>query len=121
MYTMQLMDHRVAEARESNPGLRALTLINQASTNPRHRALRVAVESLREGSRNLIVADTVIRDRVAYQRSHMLGQTVLEYVPRSDRGVEEMLSLYREVFCEDYPGTDTKRPAENVCMSGGER
>ena len=48
-------------------------LINQASTNPRHRALGVAVESLREGSRNLTVADTVIRDRVAYQRSHLLG------------------------------------------------
>ena len=59
MYTMQLMDHRVAEARELNPRLRALALINQASTNPRHRALGVAIESLREGSRNLTVADTV--------------------------------------------------------------
>ena len=76
MYTMQLMDYRVAEAREINPRLRALVLINQASANPRHRALGVAIESLREGSRNLTVADTVIRDRVAYQRSHLLGQTV---------------------------------------------
>jgi chromosome partitioning protein len=114
MYTMQLMDHRVAEARELNPRLRALALINQASTNPRHRGLGVAIESLREGSRNLTVADTVLRDRVAYQRSHTLGQTVLEYVPRSDRGVEEMLSLYREVFCEDYPCADSKLTAESA-------
>ena len=106
MYTMQLMDYRVAEARE---------------LNPRHRALGVAVESLREGSRNLTVADTVIRDRVAYQRSHLLGQTVLEYVPRSDRGVEEMLSLYREVFCEDYPGEDSKLAIEITRASGDER
>ncbi len=121
MYTMQLMDYRVAEARELNPRLRALVLINQASTNPRHRALGVAVESLREGSRNLTVADTVIRDRVAYQRSHLLGETVLEYVPRSDRGVEEMLSLYREVFCEDYPGADSSLPVESAHASGDER
>ena len=121
MYTMQLMDHRVAEARELNPRLRALALINQASTNPRHRALGVAIESLREGSRNLTVADTVLRDRVAYQRSHTLGQTVLEYVPRSDRGVEEMLSLYREVFCEDYAGADSKLTVESAHASGGER
>ena len=121
MYTMQLMDHRVAEARELNPRLRALVLINQASTNPRHRALRVAVESLREGSRNLTVADTVLRDRVAYQRSHLLGQTILEYVPRSDRGVEEMLSLYREVFCEDYPGADSNLAVEITRASGDER
>ena len=118
---MQLMDYRVAEARELNPRLRALVLINQASTNPRHRALGVAVESLREGSRNLTVADTVIRDRVAYQRSHLLGETVLEYVPRSDRGVEEMLSLYREVFCEDYPGADSKLAIEITRAAGDER
>ena len=121
MYTMQLMDHRVAEAREINPRLRALALINQASTNPRHRGLGVAIESLREGSRNLTLADTVLRDRVAYQRSHTLGQTVLEYVPRSDRGVEEMLSLYREVFCEDYAGADSKLTVESAHASGGER
>ena len=121
MYTMQLMDHRVAEARGLNPRLRALALINQASTNPRHRALRIAVESLREGSRNLTVADTVLRDRVAYQRSHTLGQTVLEYVPRSDRGIEEMLSLYREVFCEDYAEVHSKLTAEGARASGGER
>lgn len=121
MYTMQLMDHRVAEARVLNSQLRALALINQASTNPRHRALRIAVESLREGSRNLTVADTVLRDRVAYQRSHTLGQTVLEYVPRSDRGVEEILSLYREVFREDYPGADSKLTVEGARASGGER
>ena len=121
MYTMQLMDHRVAEARELNPRLRALALINQASTNPRHRALGVAIETLREGSRNLTVADTVLRDRVAYQRSHTLGQTVLEYVPRSGRGVEEVLSLYREVFCEDYAGADSKLTVESAHASGGER
>ena len=51
MYTMQLMDLRVAEARETNPGLRAVALINQASANPRHQALGVAVESLQKRER----------------------------------------------------------------------
>ena len=50
MYTMQLMDTRVSEARAGNPGLRAIALINQASANPRHQALGTAVESLRAGS-----------------------------------------------------------------------
>ena len=60
-------------------------------------------------------------DRGKWQGSHTLGQTVLEYVPRSDRGVEEMLSLYREVFCEDYAGADSRLTVESAHASGGER
>ena len=121
MYTMQLMDFRVAEARGVNPGLRALALFNQASANPRHQALRVAVESLRQGSDNLVVADTVVRDRVVYQRSHMLGQTVVEYLPRDDRGTGEMVSLYKEVFGEDYPAAAPEPSREAEYVSGGGR
>ena len=121
MYTMQLMDLRVAEARETNPGLRAVALINQASANPRHQALGVAVESLRKGSANLVVAETVVRDRVVYQRSHMLGQTVIEYLPRDQRGTEEMLSLYREVFNEDHPAAVSGPTSETAQVTGGAR
>ena len=119
MFTMQLMDYRVSEAREFNPGLRALALINQASANPRHQALEVAKQSLRQGGENLGLADTVMRDRVVYQRSHMLGQTVVEYTPRSDRGIEEMLSLYREVFGDEYSGDGLKPSREIAYASGG--
>ena len=121
MYTMQLMDFRVAEAREANPGLRALALINQASANPRHQALAVAVESLRNGSDNLVVAETVLRDRVVYQRSHLVGQTVVEYLPRDSRGSGEMLSLYKEVFGEDHPAAVSDRCREMAYVSGGSR
>ena len=81
----------------------------------------VAVESLSVGSENLVVADTVLRDRVVYQRSHMLGQTVVEYLPRDERGIEEMLSLYKEVYCEDYPAKSCRRDREMAHVSGGVR
>lgn len=119
MYTMQLMDLRVAEARGVNPGLRAFALINQASANPRHQALRIAVASLRGGVENLVVAETVIRDRVVYQRSHMLGQTVVEYVPRDPRASGEILSLYKEVFGEDHPAAVAESPRAMAHVSGG--
>ena len=121
MYTMQLMDFRVAEARGVNPGLRAIALINQASANPRHQALGIAVASLRNGVENLVVAETVIRDRVVYQRSHMLGQTVLEYLPRDDRGTGEMLSFYQEVFGEEHPAVIPEQAGEMASVSGGGR
>ncbi len=121
MYTMQLMDTRVAEARDTNPNLRALALINQASANPRHQALGLAVESLRVGSENLVIADTVVGERVVYQRSHMLGQTVLEYLPRDERGVEEMLSLYKELYGEEHPAGASQPDREMAHASGGSR
>ena len=119
MYTMQLMDFRVAEARGVNPGLRALALINQASANPRHQALGIAVASLRSGVENLVIAETVIRDRVVYQRSHMLGQTVVEYVPRDTRASGEILSIYKEVFGEEHPAAVSEPPRAMAHVSGG--
>ena len=75
----------------------------------------------RNGSANLVVAETVVRDRVVYQRSHMLGQTVVEYLPRDERGTEEMLSLYREVFDERHPAAVSEPSGETAQVTGGAR
>ena len=103
MFTMQLMDRRVAQARQDNPEIRALALINQASPNPRHQALELARDSLERGGQNFSLAATVVRDRVAYQRAHLLGQTALEYSPRTPKAIDEMVSLYADIYGEDFP------------------
>lgn len=51
-----------------------------------------------------------------YQRSHMLGQTVVEYLPR-DAG--DALLTYRELFDEDHLGAVSEPAGEMAQVSGG--
>ena len=81
VYNMRLVDNLVLEALDHNNGLRALALINQASTN------HISQE-----------ASTVVGERVAFQRTSSVGMTVAEFARPTDRGVREMAGLYQGVF-----------------------
>ena len=75
--TMGLVDGRVAQAREYNPGLRALALLNRAPTNPRNRDESEARNAL-AACTALEVAPTRVCDRVAFARALTAGQTVMD-------------------------------------------
>lgn len=113
--TMGLVNRRVGLARENNPGLRAVAVLNAVSTNPRNRDAVVTREILAESCGNLAVADVQVHDRVAYRHAYSYGQTLLEYaVGRSQRkAVGEMLGLYAEIFTEPYEcAADRENTAE---------
>ena len=102
MYTMRLVDDLTREARDQNQGLRALALINQASTNHMSQEAGQAREVILAACNVIGVAESVVGYRVAFQRASSVGRTVCEFARPADRGVPEMGDLYREVFGEEY-------------------
>ena len=111
VYTMRLVDNLVLEAREHNPGLRALALINQASTNHLSQEASQTRDVILAGCSGLEVAETVVGNRVAFQRASSVGQTVSEFARQTDRGVREMAEVYREVFGDVYGQAGLERVA----------
>ena len=102
--TMGLVDHRVAQALELNPSLRAWALLNRVSPNSRNRdeaearavlsgctAIRVA---------DIRVADIRVCDRVAFPRALTAGLIVWEYRVGATKAHEEIEAVYELVFDE---------------------
>ena len=111
VYTMRLMDSLVLEAREKNPNLRALALINQASTNALSQEAEQTRGVILSSCGGLEVAGTAVGYRVAFQRASSVGQTVAEFARPTDRGVREIAEVYQEVFGNVYAQTVLERVA----------
>ncbi len=101
VWTMGLVDGRVAEALARSPDLKAWALFNRAPTNPRNRDEAEARIAL-EGCAGLEVADIRVRDRVAFQRALTSGMTAHEYRQSPTRAREEIGAVYELVFGEPY-------------------
>ena len=99
--TMGLVDSRVAQARERNPGLRAIALLNRASTHSRNRDEQEARNALAD-CQALEVADIRLCDRVAFSRALTAGMTVHEYRQDSQKARAEMAAVYELVFGEAF-------------------
>ncbi len=111
VWTMTLMDGRIAEAMSANPGLAAWALINLASTNPRQPAAEETRRSLERGCSAMRVAGPVICDRVAFQRAFSVGRTVEEYDTRAEKAAGELAALYEVVFGEALTRAGSERAA----------
>jgi chromosome partitioning protein len=110
LVTLDQMDRLVEQAQALNPGLESFVVINRASTNPTVTDTHEAVELVSEFE-HLTLADTILRERVAYQRSVREGLSVAE-VPHPDyKAVTEMSSLYKEMYHVQIEAT----PAEAFC------
>jgi chromosome partitioning protein len=102
--TVETLATLVEQARPLNPHLVAGVLINRASTNPRVTEGNEARELI-ETYPDLVLMESVLRDRIAYRKSVRDGLAVHE-VPTPDRqAVEEMRQLYEETF-----GREEKTP-----------
>ena len=104
--TMTLLDQRVEEARERNPSLRALMVMNQVFPNPRNRDTQVAREMLEESCRQIDMASATIHSRVGFGRAGSFGKTIEEYAQSDDRGITEATELYEQVFAETYASNE---------------
>ena len=87
------IEKAIAEAREANPDLKALLVINQLES--RTTLSKLVREVLNEIA--LPVADTAIRRRAIYRNSALEGKSVFGIGRRGADAVEEINSLIQEV------------------------
>lgn len=87
------IEKAIAEARETNPDLKALLVINQLES--RTTLSKLVREVLNEIA--LPVADTAIRRRAIYRNSALEGKSVFGIGRRGADAVEEINSLIQEV------------------------
>ena len=97
VWTMGLMDSRMLDARLENKNLRCWAVINCASTHPASPDVAHVREAL-AGADLLKVAETVIRQRVVFQRAVAAGMTVVEEPTASQKAIDEIMDLYSLVF-----------------------
>lgn len=89
VWTLGLIDDRVAEAQAVNHPLEAYVVLNRASPNPKDNDADEAREAI-DGCTHLRLAHGAICDRVAVKRAVPAGLTVVEYKPFDAKAVSEM-------------------------------
>ncbi|MBE0435233.1 MAG: AAA family ATPase [Methylomicrobium sp.] len=97
IWTLDQMDTLVETAKGFNPDLQATVVISRSSTNPSvHESDDTG--KLLDDFANLDLARITIRDRIAYRKAAKDGLAVVELKPKDPKAVEEMETLYKEVF-----------------------
>lgn len=99
LWTLGRMSALVETAQEFNEGLEAFVLINQCSTNPGVKEVDEASELIQE-FKNLNLLKTTVCERIVYRRAAIQGLSVCEYKPEYTKAIDEMNSLYEEIFNE---------------------
>ena len=101
IWTLSLLDVRVAEAIDVRPDLEAWIVLNRVSTHPGNRDRADALDAIRQTCKTIQVADAQVSDRVSMRRAFNEGLTVEEYRPADQRGIGEMLDVYELAFGEE--------------------
>lgn len=99
LWTLGRMNTLVETAQEVNEGLKAFIVINQSSPNPAVKEAEEAKELIQEFT-NLKLLKTHLCERIAFRRAAIQGMAVTEYKPEDNKAIEEMVSLYEEIFNE---------------------
>lgn len=100
IWTLNKMDVLVEGSKEFNPNVQARVIISRSSTNPSVHESDDAVEILNDFA-NLSLANTGIKDRIAYRKAASGGLGVSELKPKDAKAVEEMDALYKEAFGDE--------------------
>ncbi len=80
-----------------NSGLRAFIVLSRISPNPSVTEREDAEEAIRDFE-HLELAQSVIRDRIAYRKAARDGLCIAELRPADLKAVEEGRALFAEVF-----------------------
>lgn len=100
IWTLDQMDDLVETAKSFNPDLQAIVVISRSSTNPSvHESDDTG--KLLDDFANLSLANVIIRDRIAYRKAAKDGLSVIELKPKDPKAVEEMETMYKEVFGDE--------------------
>lgn len=98
IWTIRQMDTLVELAKGLNESLAAFIVLNRVATNP---AIREDLETrefiTRENFQHLVLAESMVRDRIALRKAARDGQAVVEY-GQDGKAVNEMNQLYEEIY-----------------------
>lgn len=94
-WTLENLSPVIEQAQVINPNLKVDIFINQASPNPRIREVQ-EVQGYIQDFDELTLAETVIKDRIAFRKAASAGKTVLEL--KDEKAISELLHLYKEIF-----------------------
>lgn len=97
LVTLEQMDSLVDQAQALNPRLKALPVMNRASTNRSVTDADEARDLVREFD-CLGLVHTILRERVAYQRTVGEDLSVVEVCRPDIKALEEIRSLYGETY-----------------------
>jgi chromosome partitioning protein len=99
LWTLGRLNTLVETASEFNENLKAYIVINQAPANPAIKEVQEAKDLISEFD-NLRLLKTHVCERIAFRRAAIQGMGVTEYKPADLKAVEEITSLYEEIFNE---------------------
>ncbi len=96
-WTLENLSPVIEQAQVINPDLKVDIFINQASSNPRIREVQ-EIQGYIQDFAELNLAETVIRERIAFRKAASEGKSVLEM--KDDKAIRELIQLYKEIFDE---------------------
>lgn len=87
----------IQKASDLNSKLKSFIVFNRASTNPSVTEIDEAISAMKN-LEQIQITKTRVRERIAYRKAVREGMTVPELKPYDPKAIEEMLSLYKEIF-----------------------
>ena len=98
IWTIRQMDTLVEMAKGLNENLAAFVILNRVATNPAIREDRETREFIaRENFPHLALAESMLRDRIAFRKAARGGLAVAEF-GQDNKAVHEMNRLYEEIY-----------------------
>lgn len=99
LWTLTRMSQLVDQALAINENLKASIVISCASSNPLISEANEAQELIADlENKNIELAKSVIRDRIVYRKAARMGLGVTEFEPNDVKAIQEMRSLYEEIY-----------------------
>lgn len=96
VWTLGAMDSLITQVSTFNPSLKAIAVINRASTNPSVSETKETIEIFEEFT-NLRLSNCIIRDRIVYRKAARSGLAVDEINNSDPKACDEMKNLLREL------------------------
>ena len=97
VWTLGLMDQLVSQVKTFNPHLKAMVLINRASTNPSTTEIEEIFQVMSEFE-NLTLSAAILKERIAYRKAAKEGLSVVELNKKDPKATDEMQFLYNEIY-----------------------
>lgn len=97
IWTLSIINDLVVQANGFNPNLLPRVLINRATTNPSVQEVEEAKEVFGEFD-HLALSSNILKERISYRKAAKNGLAVTELVKPDTKSVNEIMSLYNEVF-----------------------
>lgn len=98
IWTIRQMDNLIEMAKSLNEKLIAFLILNRVATNPVIREDKETREFIsQEDFQHLTLAESMVRDRIAFRKAARDGLTVLEH-GQDKKAVSEMNQLFEEIY-----------------------